>query len=71
MIYHSVSFSPNRKLVMRALRILGFGLMLIGYEKIILSPVLTGPSDIAAAAMTATNLVLFVVPGLVLMWYGE
>lgn len=56
---------------MRALRILGFGLMLIGYEKIILSPVLTGPSDIAAAAMTATNLVLFVVPGLVLMWYGE
>lgn len=49
----------------------GFGLVLIGGTKTILSPVLIGASGIAAAGMAATNMGAFALPGLMLLWYGE
>ena len=53
------------------MKYIGWTLVIIGGEQIVLSPLLMGDSGIAAAGMTIINLLVFVVPGMAAIWISE
>lgn len=53
------------------MKYIGWALVIIGGEQIILSPLLMGDSGIAAAGMTIINMLVFVIPGMAAIWISE